>query len=184
MPDDGRPALRLNRQELSGAFGDIGTDLPLLIGMILAAGLPAAGVFVAFGLMQWLTAWRYGIPMAVQPLKAVAVLVIAQRPPVETIWGAGVAIGLVMLLLTVTGTLDRIARLVPKAVVRGLQLGLGIQLAWIASATTYRQRARQASRWPPWLPGSSYCCAARPVFPRRCSSSPLASHGRSPSGST
>ncbi len=129
---DGRPALRIDRRELSGAFGDIGTDLPLLIGMILAAGLPAAGVFVTFGLLQWLTAWRYGIPMAVQPLKAVAVLVIAHRPPVETIWGAGVAIGLTMLVLTVSGTLDRIARLVPKAVVRGLQLGLGVQLAWIA----------------------------------------------------
>ena len=34
-----RQRIRFDRNELSGAFGDIGTDFPLLVGMILAAGL-------------------------------------------------------------------------------------------------------------------------------------------------
>jgi xanthine/uracil/vitamin C permease (AzgA family) len=37
-----------------------------------------------------------------------------------------------MLLLTITGGIDWLARVVPRAVVRGLQLGLGLQLATLA----------------------------------------------------
>ncbi|MCZ2400148.1 MAG: hypothetical protein LC135_09825 [Phycisphaerae bacterium] len=41
------PRIRFDRHELAGSFGDIGTDLPLLIGMIAAAGLDSASVFTA-----------------------------------------------------------------------------------------------------------------------------------------
>lgn len=124
--------IRFDRNELAGAFGDIGTDLPLIIGMILAAGLHSASVLVMFGLMQWFTAFRYRMPMPVQPLKAVAVIVIAQKIAPEVLYGGGLAIGIAMLLLTLTGAIGWLARIVPRAVVRGLQLGLGIQLAMLA----------------------------------------------------
>ena len=48
-------AIRFDRNEFAGAFGDIGTDLPLVIGMILAIGLHSASVLVMFGLMQFLS---------------------------------------------------------------------------------------------------------------------------------
>jgi len=35
---DGR--IRIDRNEIAGAFGDIGTDLPLIIGMAFATGAP------------------------------------------------------------------------------------------------------------------------------------------------
>ncbi len=127
-----RPRLRFDRNELAGAFGDIGTDLPLIIGMILATGLHSASVLVMFGLMQLFTALVYGIPMAVQPLKAVAVIVITQHVAPEVLYGGGLAIGITMLLLTVTGGIDWLARVVPRSVVRGLQLGLGLQLSLLA----------------------------------------------------
>jgi hypothetical protein len=130
--DTARGSIRFDRNELAGAFGDIGTDLPLIVGMILAAGLHSASVLVMFGLMQWATALRYRMPMPVQPLKAVAVIVIAQKIAPEVLYGGGLSIGIVMLLLTVTGGIRWLARIVPKAVVRGLQLGLGIQLALLA----------------------------------------------------
>ena len=124
--------MRFDRNELAGAFGDIGTDLPLIIGMILAAGLDSASVLIMFGLMQVFTALTYGIPMAVQPLKAVAVIVITQQVAPAILYGGGLAIGVAMLLLTVSGGIDWLARVVPRAVVRGLQLGLGLQLALLA----------------------------------------------------
>src|SRR5512132_2940639 len=127
-----RGAIQFNRNELAGAFGDIGTDLPLIVGMILAAGLHSTSVLVMFGLMQFFTALRYRMPMPVQPLKAVAVLVITQKVAPEVLYGGGLAIGIVMLALTVSGGITWLARVVPKAVVRGLQLGLGIQLAMLA----------------------------------------------------
>ena len=125
-------SIRFDRNEVAGAFGDIGTDLPLLVGMILAAGLHSASVLVMFGLMQYMTAMRYRMPMPVQPLKAVAVLVITQKIAPEILYGGGLAIGIVMLVLALSGGIGWLARVVPKAVVRGLQLGLGIQLAMLA----------------------------------------------------
>lgn len=121
-----------NRRELAGAFGDIGTDLPLLAAMIVAAGLHAPWVFILFGLLQVATGLLYRIPMPVQPLKAMAALVISQKLGGDVLMAAGLSIGVVMLILSLSGTLDAIARLVPKAVVRGLQFGLGMSLSLLA----------------------------------------------------
>src|SRR5437588_499968 len=132
-PPAGRAGeIRFDRNELAGAFGDIGTDLPLIVGMILAAKLDSASVLVLFGAMQVLTALRYRMPMPVQPLKAVAALVIAQKLSGNVLFGGGLAIGILMLFLTVTRLIDLLARVVPKAVVRGIQFGLGLQLATLA----------------------------------------------------
>ncbi|GMV35713.1 MAG: hypothetical protein AMXMBFR61_02210 [Fimbriimonadales bacterium] len=127
-----KPRIRFDRNEFAGAFGDIGTDLPLIVGMILVAGLDAASVLILFGAMQVLTALWYRMPIPVQPLKAVAALVIAQKATPEVLYGAGLAIGIVMLALTVTGGLDLLARIIPKLVIRGIQFGLGLQLATLA----------------------------------------------------
>jgi hypothetical protein len=124
--------IRFDRNELSGAFGDIGTDFPLIVGMILAAKLDAPGVLILFGAMQVLTGLLYGMPMPAQPLKAMAVLVITQKLSGNILYGGGLAIGVVMLLLTLTGSIEWLARAVPKSVVRGIQLGLGLQLASLA----------------------------------------------------
>lgn len=124
--------LRFDRNELAGAFGDIGTSLPLLVGMILASGADGSRVLIVFGALQILSAIVYGIPMPVQPLKAVAAIVIAQRIAPPVIFGAGLSIGLIMLILTSTGLLEWLARIIPKAVVRGIQLGLGLKLGLVA----------------------------------------------------
>lgn len=124
--------VRFDRNEFSGAFGDLGTDFPLLVGMILAAGLDAGSVLTAFGVMQILTGLLYGLPMPVQPLKAMAVIVITQRVTAPVLYGGGLAIGVAMLLLALTGLVDALARVVPKVVVRGIQFGLGLQLATLA----------------------------------------------------
>ena len=124
--------IKFDRNELSGAFGDIGTDLPLIIGMIVAAGLDSASVLIMFGVMQLLTGFVYRIPMPVQPLKAMAAIVIAQNLPGNILYGGGLAIGITMMLLTVTGLIDWLVRVIPKSVIRGVQFGLGLKLASIA----------------------------------------------------
>src|SRR5258706_3927131 len=70
-----RPAIRFDRNELSGAFGDMGTDVPLIIGVALASHLDGASVLIMFGAMQILTGLAYRMPMPVQPLKAMAAIV-------------------------------------------------------------------------------------------------------------
>ncbi|MCE7872448.1 transporter [bacterium CPR1] len=124
--------IRFDRNELAGAFGDLGTVLPLIVGMILAARLDCASVLIMFGLMQIFTGLRYRIPMPVQPLKAMATLVIAQKLSGSILYGAGLAIGVIMLFLTLSGLLVRLGRIIPPTVVRGLQFGLALQLGILA----------------------------------------------------
>ena len=127
-----RDWIRFDRNELAGAFGDIGTDLPLVVGLILAAKLDAGSALIMFGAMQVFTGLVYGMPMPVQPLKAMAALVIAQKLSGNVLFGGGLAIGVIMFVLTVTGLIGWLAQVVPKTVVRGIQFGLGLQLAMLA----------------------------------------------------
>ena len=69
-----RAGIRFDRNELSGAFGDIGADFPLIVGIILAAHLDPASILIVFGGMQILTGLLYRMPMLAQPLKAMAVI--------------------------------------------------------------------------------------------------------------
>jgi MFS superfamily sulfate permease-like transporter len=126
------PRIRFDRHELAGAFGDIGTDLPLLVGLIATCGLDAASVLALFGTMQVLTGLVYGLPMPVQPLKAMAVIMLSQKLSPELLYGGGLAIGVAMLLLTLSGGLDWLAKVVPLCVVRGIQVGLGVSLCSLA----------------------------------------------------
>lgn len=126
------PRIRFDRNELAGSFGDIGTDLPLILAMIAAAGLDGATVFVVFGTLQILTGLVYGLPMPMQPLKAMAVLIITQKITGDVIFGGGLAIAAMMLALSVSGALTWLARVIPRAAVRGIQLGLGLSLASLA----------------------------------------------------
>ena len=125
-------ALRFDRQELAGAFGDLGTDLPLLVGVVIATGMDATAAFVTFGVLQILSGLAYRLPMPVQPLKAMAAIAIAGKLSPPLLAAGGLIVGIVMLLLANSGALAWIARVVPKAVVRGIQVGLGLQLAKLA----------------------------------------------------
>ena len=129
---DVRPSLSFSRHEIAGAFGDLGTDMPLLVGVVLATGMDAPAAFVAFGLLQILSGLAYRLPMPVQPLKAMAAIAIAGKIAPPLLAAGGLIVGITMLLLANTGALEWIARTVPKPVVRGIQVGLGIQLLTLA----------------------------------------------------
>lgn len=124
--------LTFSRSEVAGAFGDIGTDLPLLIGVVLATGMDPTTVFVVFGMLQVASGLVYRLPMPVQPLKAMAAIAIAGQLAPTLLAAGGLIVGLVMLLLAQTGALSWIATVVPKPVVRGIQVGLALQLATLA----------------------------------------------------
>ena len=65
-------------------------------------------------------------------MKAIAAVAMVSAVAPGAIALSGVLIGVVLLLLGATGFIDRIARLVPQSVISGLQLGLGLALAWIS----------------------------------------------------
>jgi SulP family sulfate permease len=120
--------LRFDRVELAGAFGDLGTLLPIVVAMIFINKLSPSSVFLAFGLFYLVSGYYYRLPIPVQPLKAVGAIAIAYPTVItESVIGAsGIIFGVFLLVLSLSGMIDRIAKLFSQAVVRGIQLTLGL----------------------------------------------------------
>jgi MFS superfamily sulfate permease-like transporter len=119
---------RLNRHEISGSLGDLGTFLPLLVGMSITNGLDFASALFFAGLFNIITGFTFSIPMAVQPMKAIAAVAISEHLSLGQILASGIWTSAIIFILGITGLITFVDRLVPKPVVRGLQLGLGLQL--------------------------------------------------------
>jgi MFS superfamily sulfate permease-like transporter len=119
---------RLNASEVAGSLGDLGTFLPLLVGMSSQNGLPFAAALFFAGLFNVVTGLTFSIPMAVQPMKAIAAVALTEGLTAPQIVAAGAMVSLVILVLGVTGLIDWLHRAVPRSVVRGLQLALGLSL--------------------------------------------------------
>jgi MFS superfamily sulfate permease-like transporter len=120
---------RFDAGEWAGALGDLGTFLPLLLGMSRQNGLDFGVALFFAGLLNLLTGLTFRIPMAVQPMKAIAAVALTQGLSVPQILAAGMAVSAMVLLAGATGLAGRLAKVVPADVVRGLQLALGLQLA-------------------------------------------------------
>jgi hypothetical protein len=75
-----RPALETGAGriagDLGGAFGDLGTFLPHVLGAITVAGLAPTGVLLGFGLFYVTSGLFYRLPIPVQPMKAVSAVLI------------------------------------------------------------------------------------------------------------
>ncbi|WP_372987885.1 putative sulfate/molybdate transporter [Marinobacter sp.] len=119
-------------KEVSGALGDIGTLLPLSLGAIGVAGLAPIPVLLGFAAFYIATGLYYRLPIPVQPMKAVAALLLTTQVSSGSLVASGVLIGAILLLLGATGWINRVARLVPGSVLSGLQLGLGLLLAYMS----------------------------------------------------
>ena len=113
-------------QEASGACGDLGTFIPHVIGAMTVAGLAPAGVLFGFAAFLISTGLFYGLPLPVQPMKAVSAVILTSGMRPGEVAAAGMIIGVVLLVLGTTGWISRLARAIPQSVSAGLQLGLGL----------------------------------------------------------
>jgi MFS superfamily sulfate permease-like transporter len=121
-----------NLRELGGSLGDLGTLLPLTLGMIGVVGMAPSPVIAGFAVFYIATALYYRLPIPVQPMKAVAAVLLTAGFTPAGLAASGVMIGLILLILGLTGWIARLARLVPQSVLAGLQLGLGLALALVS----------------------------------------------------
>lgn len=119
---------RFNRLELAGSFGDLGTLLPLVLGMILTNGLSPAGSLLSIGIFYILSGVYFKTTVPVQPMKVVAAYAIASGMSADQIMAAGLIIGILLLVLGCVGAVTWLGRHTPKAVVRGVQLSTGVLL--------------------------------------------------------
>lgn len=121
-------ALRFNLREAAGSLGDMGTFLPLTVALAATTGLHLGWMLVAAGLMNILSGYLFRMPIPVQPMKAIAAVAIADGLSGGAVVAAGWVMGTVVTVLAVTGLMPWIDRMVPRPVVRAIQLGIGIKL--------------------------------------------------------
>ncbi|MGD8372486.1 MAG: putative sulfate/molybdate transporter [Syntrophobacterales bacterium] len=128
MKDQEYPKYRFDRMELAGSLGDLGTLLPLAIGMILLNNLHATNVFILIGLFYILAGHYFGVPVPVQPMKVIGAYAIATGLTPTQIVSSSLWMGIVILFLGITGLIQVIGKYTPKSTVRGVQLGVGVVL--------------------------------------------------------
>lgn len=119
---------RVSSGDLSGAAADLGVLIPLVGALVLVNGLEPGPILLAAGVLVVASGLGFGIPFPVQPLKALTALAVAQQLDPGVIRSAGLQIGLVLVVLSLTGTADRLAGVFTRPVIRALQLGVGALL--------------------------------------------------------
>jgi SulP family sulfate permease len=122
------PSLRFNRMELAGSMGDLGTLLPIALGMILINGLDPTGVLVAIGAFYILAGLYFGLTVPVQPMKVIGAYALATSLSPAQISAAGLIAGAGLLAVGGTNVITPVSRMIPKPVIRGVQLSTGALL--------------------------------------------------------
>ena len=117
-----------NKMEFAGAFGDLGTLIPFVVGYITLNKMDPLGILVAFGLFKIFVGLYFRTPVPIQPMKAIGGMAIAHPEAIThgMIWGSGIFTGLFWLLMGLKGAITYIEKITTKPVVRGIMLGLGL----------------------------------------------------------
>jgi len=115
-------------QELAGAFGDLGTLIPFVVGYITISKMDPVGILVAFGLFKIFVGLYFKTPVPIQPMKAIGTAAITHAGTITpgAIWASGLFSGIFWLVMGVTGTVSWIAKITSRPVVQGLVLSLGL----------------------------------------------------------
>jgi sulfate permease, SulP family len=127
------PPVRFDRRELAGAVADVGVLVPIAVALIVSNGLSATAVLVPAGLLYVAAAFVYELPIPVQPLKAFGAIAIAKGLGSDEIAAGALLMGIVFVVLGRLRLLDLAARGFPKALIRGVQLTVGLlflKIAW------------------------------------------------------
>lgn len=122
------PTYRFDRMEFAGSLGDLGTMLPLAIGMIVLNKLYATNVFILVGFFYIASGIYFRVTTPVQPMKVIGAYAIAVGLTPTQIVASSLWMGILVLFLGTTGLIQTIGKYTPKSTVRGVQLGVGVVL--------------------------------------------------------
>jgi SulP family sulfate permease len=120
--------LKFDRHEIAGGVADIGVMIPLACGVAATAHLSLVSIFLCVAAVYAATALLFRVPVPVQPMKAMAASIIALGLSASVVGAASLEIGLLFLLFALTPLARYLAFLFPMAVIRGIQLAIGILL--------------------------------------------------------
>jgi SulP family sulfate permease len=118
--------------ELAGAFGDIGILLPLAFAFVVFNGFSPQKLFLLWGAAYVLTGFYYKVPVAIQPLKAMAVIAIVSGFSSHQLASTAFFFGIILIIISVTGILRFLQPHFTVPIVRGIQVGIGLILIYKA----------------------------------------------------
>ena len=107
--------------------------VPIAVALIVSNGLSATAVLLPAGLLYVAAAAVYRLPVPVQPLKAFGAIAIAKGLGSDEIAAGALLMGVIFIVLGRFGVLDLVARGFPRALIRGVQLTVGLlflEIAW------------------------------------------------------
>ena len=114
--------------EFSASLADLGTFLPLVLGVLIVTQMDPVGVLFGFGIFALVTGGLYRRPIPVQPMKAVAAMGIAGMLSADAMVATTVVMGCVLLVLSLSDVITRIRRFIPNSIMHGLKLSLVVSL--------------------------------------------------------
>ncbi|KEF62738.1 uncharacterized protein A1O9_00711 [Exophiala aquamarina CBS 119918] len=120
--------------EISGSLGDLGTFLPIVIALTEGHQISLTTTLILTGIYNILTGIFFGIPLPVQPMKAIAAVAILKSLTAGQTAAAGIFVASCILFFSVTGILSWFTRVIPIPVVKGIQVGAGLSLIIAAGA--------------------------------------------------
>lgn len=121
-----------NLREFFGGLGDLGTFIPIFIALVALNGLSPAVILLSAGILYIACGLYYKLPIPVQPLKAMAALAIALGLGREYIQAAGIIIGFILLVISLTKITKFLPRVFTAPIIKGMQLGVGLMLIKIS----------------------------------------------------
>ena len=116
-------------RELSGSLGDLGLFISLVVAMATLTEMDFGIILIAAGAMNVATGFLFRQPIPVQPMKAIAAVAITEGLTPGSIMASGLLMASLLFIIATTRAIDVIDRAVPKPLVRGIQLGVGLKLA-------------------------------------------------------
>ncbi|WP_226039247.1 putative sulfate/molybdate transporter [Natrinema sp. DC36] len=120
--------LEFSANELTGALGDSVTVLPLLVALGATTSVSLPHVLIGFGVFQIFWGVYYGMPLSVEPMKALVGLAIVGALTHAELAAAGLLAGGVLLAVGQLGFVGRLQRVVGEPVIRGVQFAVALLL--------------------------------------------------------
>ncbi|KAF7503339.1 hypothetical protein GJ744_003945 [Endocarpon pusillum] len=133
--------------EISGSLGDLGTFLPIVIALTLSHQISLPTTLILTGIFNILTACFFGIPLPIQPMKAIAAVALLKNFTAGQTQAAGIFVAACILFFSVTGLLGWFTSVVPIPVVKGIQVGAGLSLIISAGAKAVNELSWTGPSW-------------------------------------
>lgn len=114
--------------ELTGALGDSVTVLPVVVAIATLTEFSLTPLLLGFALFQIVWGLHYRLPISVEPMKALAALVIAGALTAGELVIAGLLAGGILFIMGWFGALSRVEQYIGQPVIRGIQVAVALIL--------------------------------------------------------